>query len=119
MSEKSQYLEKVTFEKELLVIFELLVSGQKFSCCQFQLMNVFFKIILAFVVRPQPITETSLIDSVAGFINEVQSLHHHSGQSQTGDDKVHVTWAKFERTDINDTALFSEQMEINGRSKKI
>ncbi len=70
----------------------------------------------AYLVRPQPITETSLIDSVAGFINEVQSLHHHSTQSQMGDDKVHVTWAKFERTDVNDAALFSEQMEINGKT---
>ena len=27
------------------------------------------------VVRPQPITETSLMESVAGFITEVQSFH--------------------------------------------
>jgi hypothetical protein len=28
---------------------------------------------------------------------------------------VHVTWAKFEKTDINDPVFFSEQMEINGK----
>jgi hypothetical protein len=26
-----------------------------------------------------------------------------------------VTWAKFEKTDINDPVFFSEQMEINGK----
>ena len=35
-------------------------------------------------------------------------------QSQSSDPKVHVTWAKFERTDINDAVFFSEHMEING-----
>ena len=62
-----------------------------------------------FLVRPQPVTESSLLDSVAGFINEVQALNkpHH-------DSKIQITWASFQRADLNDPALFPEIAEING-----
>ena len=38
-----------------------------------------------------------------------------ASQAQSSDPKVHVTWAKFEKTDINDAVFFSEHMEINGK----
>ena len=60
-------------------------------------------------VRPQPVTESSLLDSVAGFINEVQALNKPSHDS-----KIQITWASFQRADINDPALFSEIAEVNG-----
>ena len=61
------------------------------------------------LVRSQPVTESSLLDSVAGFINEVQALNkpHH-------DSKLQITWASFQRADMNDPALFPEIAEVNG-----
>lgn len=61
------------------------------------------------LVRPQPVTESSLLDSVAGFINEVQALNkpHH-------DSKIQITWASFQKADINDPALFNDMAEVNG-----
>ena len=75
------------------------------------------------VIRPAPVTEKSLMDSVAGFINEVQafnaaqgtSVGAGAGQAGHNDPRIYVTWAKFEVADINDTKLFPEGMEINGK----
>jgi len=62
-------------------------------------------------VRPQPVTEQSLMESVAGFINEVQAFN------QPGTDpKSQVTWARFEQADINDPSLYTENHETNGSS---
>lgn len=61
------------------------------------------------VIRPQPVTETSLLDSVAGFINEVQALN-----KPNHDSKIQITWASFQRADINDPGLFPEAAEVNG-----
>lgn len=61
------------------------------------------------LIRPQPVTESSLLDSVAGFINEVQALN-----KPNHDSKIQITWASFQRADINDPGLFSELAEING-----
>lgn len=58
------------------------------------------------MVRPQPVTEQSLMESVAGFINEVQALHQ-----PAQDPKCQVTWARFEQTDINDPSLYADQGE--------
>ena len=62
------------------------------------------------LIRPQPVTESSLLDSVAGFINEVQALN-----KPNHDSKLQVTWASFLKADINDSALFPELAEINGK----
>ena len=62
------------------------------------------------LVRPQPVTESSLLDSVAGFINDVQALN-----KPNYDAKIQITWASFQRADVNDPALFSETAEINGK----
>jgi len=61
------------------------------------------------MVRPQPVTEQSLMESVAGFINEVQALHQ-PGQ----DPKCQVTWARFEQTDINDPSLYCSGSDMCG-----
>jgi hypothetical protein len=61
------------------------------------------------IIRPQAVTETSLLDSVAGFINEVQALN-----KPNYDSKIQITWASFQKTDINDPALFPEAAEVNG-----
>ena len=52
------------------------------------------------MVRPQPVTESSLLDSVAGFINEVQALN-----KPNHDSKIQITWASFQKADINDPGL--------------
>lgn len=63
------------------------------------------------VVRPQQVTEQSLMESVAGFINEVQSYNQPSS-----DPKSQIIWARFEETDINDTRLFPQNQDVNGNS---
>ena len=49
------------------------------------------------------------MDSVAGFITEVQSFN----QPQV-EGKPQVTWARFEKADLNDQSIFPESMEVNG-----
>jgi hypothetical protein len=84
------------------------------------------------VVRPQPVTERSLMESVAGFISEVHvGLQQTSSASGTSsltsgtfshahsighphESKASVTWARFETADVNDPRLFPEGSEING-----
>jgi len=61
------------------------------------------------IIRPQPVTESSLLDSVAGFINDVQALN-----KPNHDSKIQITWASFQKADVNDPALFPEAVEING-----
>lgn len=63
------------------------------------------------IIRPQPVTESSLLDSVAGFINDVQALN-----KPNHDSKIQITWASFQKADVNDPALFPEAVEINGKS---
>ena len=62
------------------------------------------------IIRPQPVTESSLLDSVAGFINDVQALN-----KPNHDSKIQITWASFQKADVNDPALFPEAVEINGK----
>ena len=62
--------------------------------------------------RPQPVTEKSLMDSVAGFINEVQTFNQ---PNLPTDPKVYVLWARFEVADINDIKLLPERIELNGK----
>jgi len=47
------------------------------------------------------------MESVAGFINEVQALHQ-----PAQDPKCQVTWARFETTDINDPSLYCEGSDM-------
>nr|XP_018908004.1 PREDICTED: uncharacterized protein LOC109037683 isoform X2 [Bemisia tabaci]XP_018908005.1 PREDICTED: uncharacterized protein LOC109037683 isoform X2 [Bemisia tabaci] len=63
------------------------------------------------VILPQPVTDKSIIDSVAGFIHEVvppaytNVLH--------GENKERITWARFERPDLFDPFIFSEAADID------
>ncbi len=79
------------------------------------------------LVRPTAVTEKSLMESVAGFINEVQAINLHGSSSSSPssssfahggrDPKVNVTWARFEVADINDVRLFSEGGgDVNGEN---
>lgn len=63
------------------------------------------------VVRPTQVTEPSLMESVAGFINEVQSYNQ-----PHNDPKAQILWAKFEETDINDISMFPQLEDMNGNS---
>merc|ERR1719319_1005867 len=52
------------------------------------------------------------MESVAGFINEVQAF----SQPAT-DPRSQVTWARFEQADINDPSLYTESsFDANGNS---
>lgn len=62
------------------------------------------------VIRPAQVTEKSFIESVAGFINEVQSAPVGNAEN-----KVHVTWARFEIADVNDPKFYPDGAEINGK----
>ena len=52
----------------------------------------------------------NLLFSVAGFINDVQALN-----KPNHDSKIQITWASFQKADVNDPALFPEAVEINGK----
>ncbi|XP_066589843.1 uncharacterized protein [Prorops nasuta] len=61
------------------------------------------------VVSPQPIVDRSIIDSVAGIINDIVP------QAYTGapnsDNKETISWARFEYSDVNDPALYPDYNE--------
>lgn len=62
------------------------------------------------VVTPQPVSDKSIIDSVAGIINDIVP------QAYTGipinlDNKESITWARFEYADVNDSALYPDLNE--------
>ncbi|XP_054000177.1 uncharacterized protein LOC128887830 isoform X1 [Hylaeus anthracinus] len=61
------------------------------------------------VVSPQPIVDRTIIDSVAGIINDIVP------QAYTGtpnsDNTESISWARFEYADINDPALYPDYNE--------
>uniref|UniRef100_A0A1Q3FAA9 Putative breast carcinoma amplified sequence 3 n=1 Tax=Culex tarsalis TaxID=7177 RepID=A0A1Q3FAA9_CULTA len=62
------------------------------------------------IVPPQAVSDRSIIDSVAGFINDVTL----QTQTPQGDGKDHILWARFESTaDISDPCL-GEDWELEG-----
>ncbi|KAK6626431.1 hypothetical protein RUM44_008904 [Polyplax serrata] len=58
------------------------------------------------LVLPQPVTDRSIIKSVAGFINEVVPA-----AASTTENKDVITWARFEYCDVNDPAIPTENSE--------
>ena len=54
------------------------------------------------------------MESVAGFIHEVQSYN----QPQN-DNKTQIIWAKFEHSDINDPSRFPQNQDLNGNSSPL
>lgn len=62
------------------------------------------------IVPPQAVSDRSIIDSVAGFINDVTL----QTQTPQGDGKDHILWARFESTaDISDPCL-GDDWELEG-----
>ncbi|KAL6257219.1 hypothetical protein P5V15_012146 [Pogonomyrmex californicus] len=61
------------------------------------------------VVSPQPIVDRSIIDSVAGIINDIVPQGY-AGVSNS-DNKETISWARFEYADINDPALYPDYNE--------
>ncbi|KAG8234132.1 hypothetical protein J437_LFUL007498 [Ladona fulva] len=59
-----------------------------------------------YVVSPQPVSDRSIIESVAGFINDVVPQGYVS--SHPTDHKESIVWARFEHSDINDPCLYPE-----------
>ncbi|RLU14896.1 hypothetical protein DMN91_012783 [Ooceraea biroi] len=64
------------------------------------------------VVSPQPIVDRSIIDSVAGIINDIVPQGY-AGASNS-DNKETISWARFEYADINDPALYPDYNEGSG-----
>lgn len=58
------------------------------------------------IVSPQPIVDRSIIDSVAGIINDIVPQGY-AGVSNS-DNKETISWARFEYADINDPALYPD-----------
>ncbi|XP_076394112.1 uncharacterized protein LOC100877372 isoform X2 [Megachile rotundata] len=61
------------------------------------------------VVSPQPIVDRSIIDSVAGIINDIVPQAY--AGTQSSENKESITWARFEYADINDPALYPDYNE--------
>uniref|UniRef100_A0A8W7PCA8 BCAS3 domain-containing protein n=1 Tax=Anopheles coluzzii TaxID=1518534 RepID=A0A8W7PCA8_ANOCL len=62
------------------------------------------------IVPPQTVNDRSIIDSVAGFINDVTL----QGQAPLGDSKDHILWVRFENAaDISDPSL-GDDWELDG-----
>ncbi|XP_046748499.1 uncharacterized protein LOC124412566 [Diprion similis] len=61
------------------------------------------------VVSPQPVSDRSIIESVAGIINDIVP------QAYTGtpnvENKESITWARFEYADVNDPVLYPDYNE--------
>ncbi|XP_020296034.1 uncharacterized protein LOC109860992 isoform X2 [Pseudomyrmex gracilis] len=61
------------------------------------------------IVSPQPIVDRSIIESVAGIINDIVPQGY-SGVSNS-DNKETISWARFEYADINDPTLYPDYNE--------
>lgn len=60
------------------------------------------------VVRPQPISDKSYVESVVSFLHDVVPQAVTGVQKQ--EDKERVLWVKFEEADINDNSLHQEEV---------
>ncbi|KAG7210236.1 hypothetical protein KM043_011785 [Ampulex compressa] len=61
------------------------------------------------IISPQPIVDRSIIDSVAGIINDIVPQAY-AGTPNT-DNKESISWARFEYADINDPVLYPDYHE--------
>ncbi|XP_063992968.1 uncharacterized protein LOC135170827 [Diachasmimorpha longicaudata] len=61
------------------------------------------------VISPQPISDRSIIDSVAGIINDIVPQAYTSVPNSEA--KETITWARFEYGDVNDPSLFPDYIE--------
>ncbi|XP_078722069.1 BCAS3 microtubule associated cell migration factor isoform X1 [Lampetra fluviatilis] len=65
------------------------------------------------IVRPQPETEQSYMDSVFTFIQDVVPQQAYAGSPVT-DEKERVVWVRFEKADLNDVSRNPELWEGGG-----
>lgn len=61
------------------------------------------------IVSPQPINDRSIIDSVAGIINDIVPQGY--AVSPNSESKESISWARFEYADVNDPALYPDYNE--------
>ncbi|XP_043259417.1 uncharacterized protein LOC122401394 [Colletes gigas] len=61
------------------------------------------------VVTPQPIVDRTIVDSVAGIINDIVPQAY--AGTLNSDNKESISWARFEYADINDPALYPDYNE--------
>ncbi|XP_046626843.1 uncharacterized protein LOC124308282 isoform X1 [Neodiprion virginianus] len=61
------------------------------------------------VVSPQPVSDRSIIESVAGIINDIVPQAYTG--TPTVDNKESITWARFEYADVNDPILYPDYNE--------
>lgn len=61
------------------------------------------------VVSPQPVVDRSIINSVAGIINDIVPQAY--AATPNSDNKESISWARFEYADINDPALYPDYNE--------
>ncbi|XP_017761072.1 PREDICTED: uncharacterized protein LOC108551422 [Eufriesea mexicana] len=61
------------------------------------------------VVSPQPIVDRSIIDSVAGIINDIVPQAY--AGTPNSENKESISWARFEYADINDPVLYPDYNE--------
>ncbi|XP_012279625.1 breast carcinoma-amplified sequence 3 homolog isoform X2 [Orussus abietinus] len=64
------------------------------------------------VVSPQPISDRSIIDSVAGIINDIVPQVYTG--TQNSENKESISWARFEYADVNDPILHPDYNEGSG-----
>uniref|UniRef100_A0A182PWI6 BCAS3 WD40 domain-containing protein n=1 Tax=Anopheles epiroticus TaxID=199890 RepID=A0A182PWI6_9DIPT len=62
------------------------------------------------IVPPQAVNDRSIIDSVAGFINDVAL----QGQAPLGDSKDHIVWVRFENTSDISNPCLGDDWELEG-----
>ena len=55
------------------------------------------------IVTPTPVTDSTLLDSVAGFINEVTTA------TNPNDQHNQILWAHFETCDLNNDTLINDE----------
>ncbi|XP_043266893.1 titin homolog isoform X2 [Venturia canescens] len=61
------------------------------------------------VISPQPISDRSIIDSVAGIINDIVPQAY--AGVPNSDNKETITWARFEYADVNNSAFYPDYIE--------
>ncbi|XP_011502085.1 PREDICTED: breast carcinoma-amplified sequence 3 homolog [Ceratosolen solmsi marchali] len=62
------------------------------------------------IITPQPISDTSIIDSVAGIINDIVPQGYTSSIPNS-DNRESITWARFEYADVNDPLFYPDYNE--------
>ncbi|XP_014224043.1 breast carcinoma-amplified sequence 3 homolog [Trichogramma pretiosum] len=62
------------------------------------------------VVSPQPVSDRSIIDSMAGIINDIVPQAY-AGSAPSSENRESITWARFEYADISNPAFYPDYNE--------